>query len=453
MATNSPTVSRHQEILQSCLKKHHPIPEKGQILVGISGGPDSVYLAFLLYTAGFEISLAHVNYGLRNLDSIKEEELIKAYGKEWKVPIYIKRENPKDRMLDSKDSLQQIAREIRYSFFEELMEAHKIEHCALAHHADDQAESILMSLIKGNADRIIHAIPISREKYVRPMIELSRADIMEGLKEAKLEFSHDISNDSNDYLRNQMRNQVLPLLESINPSIRSQLLRKEERYQQQKDSLDQFASKYLEKGLESPHHFSWEEIEKDLNPDQLDQVLILLLKKWGLHGNDLWNSLALKESLSGKMIITAHGKVIKDRKAFIWEKEEKSDRGNSSYRIESWQGKESFKLGKWELALEEVKETDFSKQGSYYVSLDKLSFPLNFRSVSTGDRMKPLGMKHHKKLSDIMIDAKWSKPQKEQAILMEDQEKICLLLDFRISEEIKLSNTNQRILEVRFRSK
>ena len=451
MPTNSPTVSKHQEILLSCLQKHHPIPDKGQILVGISGGPDSVYLAFLLYTAGFKISLAHVNYGLRNLDSINEEELVKAYGKEWKVPIYIKRENPKDRMLDSKDSLQQIAREIRYSFFEELMEAHKIEHCALAHHADDQAESILMSLIKGNADRVIHAIPVSRDKYVRPMIELSRTDIMEGLKEAELEFSHDISNDSNDYLRNQMRNQVLPLLESINPSIRTQLLKKEELYQQQKISLDQYASGYLSKGLISPHQFSWEEIESDLSAEQLDQVLILLLKKWGLHGNDLWNSLALKDSLSGKMVLTSQGKVIKDRKAFILDKGGKS-KTVDHYRIGIWQGKESFELGNWEIVLEEVKEADFSKEGSYYFSLDKLSFPLNFRKVSIGDKMKPLGMQQHKKLSDIMIDAKWSQPRKEAAILMEDQEKICLSIDFRISEEIKLSKPTARIIELRFRS-
>jgi len=452
VATNSPTVSKHQEILLSCLQKHHPIPENGQILVGISGGPDSVYLAFLLYTAGFKISLAHVNYGLRNLDSVKEEALIEAYAKEWKVPIYIKRENPKDRMLDSKDSLQQIAREIRYSFFEELMLDHKIEHCAIAHHADDQAESILMSLIKGNADRVIHSIPISRDKYVRPMIELSRADIMEGLKEAELSFSHDISNDSNDYLRNQMRNQVLPLLESINPSIRSQLLRKEELYQEQKKSLDQYASEHLAKGMISPTHFSWQEIEKDLSPEQLDQLLILLLKKWGLHGNDLWNSLALKDSLSGKMVLTSQGKIIKDRKAFILDKREKTERADH-HRIERWQGKESFELGNWEIELEEVEETDFSKKGTYYFSLDHLRFPLSFRKVSTGDKMKPLGMQQHKKLSDIMIDAKWSQLRKEAAILMEDQEKICLLIGFRISEEIKLSNTHQRIIELRFRSK
>ncbi|MEL6253390.1 MAG: tRNA lysidine(34) synthetase TilS [Bacteroidota bacterium] len=451
MPTNSSSVSKHQKILQSCLEKHHPISKNEQILVGISGGPDSVYLAFLLYTMGYKISLAHVNYGLRNLDSIKEEELVFAYSKDWKVPIYIKRENPKDRMLDSGASLQQIARNIRYSFFEELMDEHDIGHCAIAHHADDQVESILMSLIKGNADRVIHAIPISRENYLRPMTELSRAEIMEGIKEAELSYSHDISNDSNDYLRNQIRNQVLPLLEEINPSIRSQLLRKEELYQQQKHSLNLYGSNYLAKGLISSYHFSWEDIEKEISPEQLDQILIQVLKNWGLHGNDLWNSLALKDSLSGKMILTAQGKVIKDRKAFILNKEEKRTRVDH-YRIERWLGKESFELGNWEIELEEVKEADFSKEGSYYFCLDNLNFPISFRIASPGDKMKPLGMKQHKKLSDIMIDAKWSQPRKEQAIIMEDLEKICLLIDFRISEEIKLSNTNQRIIELSFRS-
>lgn len=452
MSKYSPVLKKHHTSILACLEKHHPIPKNGQILIGISGGPDSVYLAFLLYTMGYRISLAHVNYGLRNLDSIKEEELVNAYAKDWNVPIYIKRENPKDRMLDSGDSLQQIAREIRYEFFEGLMQRHDISHCAIAHHADDQVESILMSLIKGNADRVMHAIPISREQYVRPLIYLSRAEILEGLREAQLSYSHDISNDSNDYLRNQIRNQVLPLLEEINPSIRGQLLRKESLYQDQKKSLDQYAAHYLAKGLKSPHHFSWEEIEEELSSEQLTHVLILLLNHWGLHGNDLWNSLALKDSLSGKMILTAKGKIIKDRKAFILQKGEKSDAGEKHYRIESWQGKESFQLENWEIVLEEVKEADFSKKGSYYFSLDELNFPVNFRKVSRGDKMKPLGMKQHKKLSDIMIDSKWSQPKKEQAILMEDQKKICLLIDFRISEEIKLSKTKERILELRFRS-
>ena len=230
------------------------------------------------------------------------------------------------------------------------------------------------------------------------------------------------------------------------------MLRKEELYQEQKKSLDQYSGSYLAKGMVSHHHFSWEEIEKELSPEQLEQVLILLLKSWGLHGNDLWNSLSLKDSLSGKMIQTTQGKIIKDRKAFILDKGEQSALIDH-YRIDGWQGKESIELGIWDIELEEVKEADFRKEGSYYICLDKLHFPLHFRYVSTGDNMKPLGMKQNKKLSDIMIDAKWSHPQKEQAILMEDQEKICLLINFRISEEIKLSNTHQRIIELRFRSK
>lgn len=444
----------HLHLLQNTLKKHNLILHDARILIAISGGPDSVYLAFLLYTLGFDISLAHVNYGLRNLDSQKEEDLVRAYSDKWKVPIYIHKENPKNRMLDSGESLQQIARKIRYSFFDSLIEAHKFDYCALAHHADDQVESILMSLIKGNSSRVIHGMPIKRGPYIRPLIDFHKENILQGLEASNLDFGLDVSNESSVYLRNKIRNQVLPLLEELNPSIRKQLLNRNALYQLQKERIEEdlasLAATQTEELPDGSKSFQWDMLDKTHSATRIQTLMTYVLEQWGWHGNDLWNAVSLIDSMPGKIIEGELGTIYRERSGILYLPLSSQIDKQAVVIITHLEAEKEFTCKGWHLQMDLVEAADFSEENAYFLAYDKLRFPLKFRSPALGDKMTPLGMSNQKKLSDIMIDNKWEKRIKEQALLIEDNEKIVALLGFRISDKVKLGPDDQKILKLSF---
>lgn len=444
----------HLNLLQNTLKKHNLILHDARILIAISGGPDSVYLAFLLYTLGFDISLAHVNYGLRNLDSQNEEDLVKAYSDRWKVPIYVHKENPKNRMLDSGESLQQIARKIRYSFFDDLIKAHKFDFCALAHHADDQIESILMSLIKGNSSRVIHGMPIQRGPYIRPLIDFHKAQILQGLEASNLDFGHDISNESNVYLRNKIRNQVLPLLEELNPAIRKQLLNRNALYKLQKEWIEEdlasLVASQIEELPDGSKSFTWDTGDKSYAVPHVQTLLTYVLEQWGWHGNDLWNAVSLIHTIPGKIITGELGTIYRERSGVLFLPLSAQKSEQEEVVIPYWEQAKGFRCKGWQIQLDLVETADFSEKNAYFLAYDKLSFPLTLRSPKLGDKMTPLGMHNQKKLSDIMIDNKWEKRIKEQALLIEDKEKIVALLGFRISDKVKLDPEDQKILKLSF---
>lgn len=447
-------LQNHLNLLEKTIETHDLIPPGAKILVAISGGPDSVYMAFLLYTLGFKISLAHVNYGLRNLDSENDEALVKSYSKRWKVPIYIHKENPNSRMLDFGESLQQSARFIRYQFFEGLIKSQSYDNCALAHHADDQAESILISLIKGNSDRVLHGMPIKRGPFIRPLIDFRKKDILAGLEEAGLNFGHDISNDGNDYLRNKIRNQVIPLLSELNPSITQQLLDRERLYQAQKDQLDaEMEALYLQMLDEYPDGTKtlyWELPGEPLSSEKLTHLLTYAFRKWGWHGNDLWNAVDLLDKMPGRMTKGALGNIYKERMGISFIPDTKEPQSWEATLKEVPQTKLRLNSGAWLLDIEQVKQAHFGDPSVFYLDIDSLSFPLRLRKPQQGERMKPLGMDRRKKLSDIMIDAKWSHYDKQVALILEDQNRIVALVGFRISESVKLSPQSTNILKVSF---
>ena len=450
MLNNSHIGKIQQKRLLDSLDAYEIYPHNSSILVGISGGPDSVYLAYLLHTLDFRISLAHVNYGLRNKDSEYEEELVRNYADKWNARIYVHKENPKTRMLDSGESLQQIARQIRYDFYEECMNFGPHSHCLLAHHQDDQIESILLSFIKGNNSRVLHGMPKKRGKYIRPILDFTKEEILEGLKEAGLEYSLDISNDSNDYMRNKIRNQLIPLLEEINPAIKTQILHKEELYKEQKRALSQQLYELsMHRVHMQPKGMKYIDLSGLEETEGLMRAFVTsLLEGYGLHGYLLWQAVDLLNSPSGKFVEYEHGRIYRERGGLS-----KINHSHPSDR-EISEGEAEFCVFEYEgfvFELSTVSEADFSKENTYYLNKDKLRFPLRFRHPKEGEKMKPLGMRQSKKLSDIMIDEKWTQIAKKVATLIEDQEKICALVNFRISEEIKLKKDTKNILQISFR--
>lgn len=199
--------------------------EKGsKIVVGVSGGPDSVCLLDVLATLSkkfaFELHIAHVNYNLRGSDSIKDCELVKKLGDKYGIQVSLIGPNK----ADYKGNLESNLRNLRYDFFEKLRNELGFDLIAVAHNLDDQAETVLMRIIRGSGLEGLSSIKAKRDTVIRPLLKISKKEILAYNKQNKLKFRLDKSNKNLDFTRNRIRHELLPYLEKhFNQSIKGTL--------------------------------------------------------------------------------------------------------------------------------------------------------------------------------------------------------------------------------------
>ncbi len=188
--------------------------EKGsKILVGVSGGPDSVclldVLSFLAKKYDFELQIAHVNYGLRGQDSRDDEKLIKELGKKYKLKVNILR--PRKDLY--KGNIENSLRNVRYAYFEDLRNKLQFDFIAVAHNQNDQAETVLMKMLRGTGLNGLAAMRPKSTSVIRPLLQITKVEILAYLKEKNLTYRMDKSNQQLDILRNKVRHEVIPYFE------------------------------------------------------------------------------------------------------------------------------------------------------------------------------------------------------------------------------------------------
>ncbi|MCI9365127.1 MAG: tRNA lysidine(34) synthetase TilS [Clostridia bacterium] len=235
-----------KEQVINVIKKYNLIENGDKIVVGVSGGPDSICLINLLYDIQnakeieFKIYVCHINHMIR-IEAKDDEEFVKNYCEKKKIPFFSKHANIEELTKKLKIGTEEAGRKVRYEFFEEILKKEKANKIATAHTKNDNVETVLMNIIRGAGTAGLKGIEAKREnKYIKPLIEISRKEIEEYCKENKLNPRYDKTNDENIYTRNKVRNILIPLIEEkFNPNIVETI-----------DRLSNLASKeneYLEK--------------------------------------------------------------------------------------------------------------------------------------------------------------------------------------------------------------
>lgn len=406
-------------------------------LLACSGGADSVSLGETLHSLSIPFDIAHVNYKLRGNDSEEDQRLVENLAQKWNANLYCHSVEIAD--WSQGESLQAEARKIRYTFFEELLETGKYEACLLAHHQDDQAETLLMSLIKGNNFSILNPMPQARPGYLRPFLSVSTKICRNALLEWKTPWREDVSNKKNVYTRNALRNNILPALQEINPGITRKLEEKSQQYQHQISLLEALLVPLLEPAIsvtEQVHTFSWQHLPNALVARHLPTILAFVLSRWGFHGNHVWLAAELASADSGK-IYEFEGRLQKGRQLVQWIKKVTIDQQLFIKSLEDLPV--SGICSGRKVSLEQIPTPDsfISSDDTHFLSPKKIRFPMLIRAPKTGERMIPLGMTGSKMISNIMIDQKFRPAQKHLAIVLTDQEGIITLSDFRIADRVK----------------
>ena len=376
-------------------------PRGSKILVGLSGGPDSVTLLHLLLKIkedfNLEIAAVHVNHMLRGEESERDERFVTNLCEEWNVPLFVERVDVPS--ISKGRNVEAVAREERYKKFREVLKKWKGDFVALGHTASDLAETVILNLTKGTGIKGLRGFSPKREVFVRPLFEVTRGEVEAYVRENALPFVTDSSNFCLKYERNLIRHKVVPVLKRINPSFERSVLRTSEVLSGLLDFLDKVAEEFLDSNFKNGRCFPLEKL-KGVHPFLLSEVIRKAYRR--VAGKELSfektaSILQLLEKSGYKEFHPHKGfKVFKDQKSLCFEREKEE---------------EPFYFEVKELPAT-VETPLFSLKFQKNVGLPILSleefnkYGLVVRTRRAGDKIEINGV--HKKLKKFLIERKVS---------------------------------------------
>ena len=416
------------------------------LFVAVSGGVDSICLVHILKSLGHNVNVAHCNFGLRGRDSDLDEGLCKKFANELNVSFFSKKFQTTEFAKEQNISIQMAARELRYSWFEEVMQKRNIDKLVTAHHINDQIETILYNLVKGTGIAGLRGMPFSNERVVRPFIFTRKADILNYARENKLEWREDESNQEDKYHRNRIRNTVIPELENINPGLIQTFANNIHRFR----SLEALLSSNVTEVKSQYWKESREVIELKMDWFDYDKggliILEELLKPYLFSYDQIVKIASSINNGSGNSFKSEKALVTIDRKkVFIsFQKTEKIE------PVEIHSLDTQMNISSHHFTFEISSNLTFDPEPRFaFLDYDKIKFPLIARNWKEGDRFSPLGMKGQKKISDFMIDAKIPVNLKEQVVVFESDSEIAWVAGQRISDHFKITAKTRSVFIIK----
>lgn len=485
MAGSSPASHHplHNQVIRAIRARAllHP----GQsVLVAVSGGPDSVALLSILHGLAkawkLSLSVVHCNYGLRGIESDEDASFVAALCHRLNVPCCIRPLHIGVREAGASSSLQARARDLRYRLFRDLAGELQADRVALGHTADDQAETVLLRMLRGAGLRGLAGMPHTRERlFVRPLLGATRREILSYLTAVGMSYRTDSSNAKSVYLRNRVRQEVLPVLESLTPAVTRLLARQADMLRADDQLLDHLAARCLRRVMQrsDPSKIVLDRAAFRRQPTALQRRMLRLAihaltpASAGLRSDQLLAmlaSLATKRSgkawTIGQLVVTCdQGTVevtLKSERPLVSGPRgvfqgETTVTGSEVVTVVSLPSTASWPPTGEVIRLRPVTQArglELLKAPSSAAALfdaDHLLFPLTIRSWRRGDWFVPTGMAgRRKKLQDYFTDAKLSRSMREHIPLLLSQGQIAWIVGRRIDARFAATTSTTRFMLV-----
>lgn len=460
------------------VREYRMIPPGAAILAGISGGPDSVcllhVLTLLAQSLRLRLGIAHLNHGLRSTDSDEDADFVRSLAEKQNLPFFYKKTDVRKTAQKSRQSLEEAGRNERYAFFDGILDSHGFDRIALGHHRDDNAELILMNLLRGTGPSGLSGIPPVRGHIIRPLIKASRIEIMDCLAENALRYVTDHTNADPAFLRNKIRHELMPLLrQEYNQNVEatldrlSDIFRREENWLERltRETLDQAAIytgkdewglcvSTLEK-LHTAHlrrvlRAAIKQVKGNLRRirlSQLDAAIEIVFSKKATTWVDLPDQIRL-EKVNEHLIVRRASKNLRSTNPL-------RDPPVYHYEIRL----EDLPIQLW---IPEIRKTlSISEADSYslpdltrkarasveFFDFDGLCFPLIVRNPEPGDRFVPFGMKGSQKIKDYFINNRVPKQERPLYPVVESRHQIVWLAGQRISNSVRVTPASKKLIK------
>lgn len=408
-----------------------------KVLLAVSGGIDSMYMAMHASELfkGASLAVAHCNFNLRGEESDGDERFVREWCESAELTYFVNHFDTSEYAKQKGLSIEMAARELRYGWFASLCREKGIDAVAVAHNANDNAETLLLNLLRGTGSRGMRGmskesrLEDSEIRLLRPLLGVSREEIREWMLSNGADWREDSTNAQSEYKRNLLRNRVFPLLKQVNPSVVKTLNADMQRFAQVDEIAQDYYSEHIELVMDRSGAIK---IGTLLELTHWKYMLWRLLEGSGIAAEEFESLLSCLESgrqLAGKRfgpVLGASGRLEIDKAEYPCKRELRYEIVESS----------------------EIK-TLRQPAGVLIMDADKVALPLKVRAWREGDWMQPLGMRGRKKLSDMMTDLHWSRSQKAEAQVIELKEsQVAALLFERIDDSVKVGVDTLRVLRI-----
>ena len=460
-----------REKVLSYIKDNSLIESGDKILVALSGGPDSICLLNILLELkeelNIDIAAAHLNHLLRGEDAFKDEEYVINICNSMGIKCFVKRVDINGYAKEHKLSSEMAGRNVRYNFFDEIVEEEGFNKVATAHNANDQAETILFRLMRGTGLEGLGGIKASRDnKIIRPILCLSREQVEKYIELKNLSPRIDKTNFEKIYNRNKIRLDMLPYMkENFNQDIIQTLNRMSLLLQKDNEFLENLSLSFYNKYcIQYDDYFI---IKKEIFKEEesiVNRVLRHAITRYSKSNYDfemkhIYKISYLAKNNSGKSVDLPNGIYVENIYGDIYiknkiKKYDISDKKEKIILSKDNINKNTIEFNKFSIefsVMSNYQSNDIRlNQGNLmqYFDFDKINDNISIRNRNDGDKLIPLGMSGSKKLKDIFIDMKIPKEERDNIPILCFDEKIAWIIGIRTSENYKLTNESKNILKV-----
>lgn len=452
------------EAVRAFIQEHALLAAGSPVLVGVSGGLDSMVLLHVLHVLGYKPYGVHVNYGLRGKASDADEALVASVCTDLDVPFQAVARRVKVQGEGGGHSLQNVARDARYAVFADVARQQQIATVAVAHHQDDQAETVLLQLFRGTGLDGLAGMRPKRKldpsgdlDLIRPLLGVARADLRTYAVQHNVPWREDASNTDSTYLRNRLRQDVMPLLEQyFGTSVPKHIA---------KTAL--LVQGYLASTIEPGLATIWNRARLDaaddsrLNIRVLDEqptvwrqrVILKALRTWLPEAPRDAAFVAridkLRTAAVGQRVESGNGIIWRGREDVIFDRRTEVDR-SFSVQITS-AGTYQTPEGTLHLNAEDVSVEWSGSRWQEVVDAEKLSFPLTLRYWEQGDRIQPLGMAQTKLVSDLLTDAKVPVHRRGQTLVVSAGNQVVWVVGQRLGHRFRVTPTTRCVVKMVFK--
>ena len=455
------------EQFRAFITSNHLINKGDRILVALSGGVDSMVLAELLRKEGYDIAFAHCNFHLRGKESDEDEQFVRDYAKRVGVKLFVKQFDTLDYVENNKVSVEMAARELRYAWFNDLINANehlnssdaaqkvagewqnlRFDKLALAHHADDQIETFFINLLRGSGIKGLKAMQPRNGMYIRPLLWATRAEIRQFAGANGIQWREDSTNSDTIYLRNKIRHDLMPVFDSIKPEAREKILESVNHLASENQLYRELLKEKLSQ-IETVdgvlHSIEKSSLQQTVIPTegrnllQSKQLLFEWIREFGFSYSQCESIFSSLNSEPGKEFYSAEYQLVIEKETIeIFPKAINAINAINALKVSQFEKTPNFKLQTSNLNIAQL-------------DYDKLKLPLKTRCWQQGDRFHPLGMRGTKLVSDFFNDNNFTTFQKKTTpILVDSDDQIVWIVGHRIDDRFKITEKTKTIYQINF---
>lgn len=411
------------------IEKEDLFSKQDKILVALSGGADSVALTRILITLGYHCEAAHCNFELRGEESDRDEDFVRNFCRSLNIKCHSIHFETRRYAAQQSISIEMAARELRYNWFSKICEESDCQVVAVAHHKDDSVETMLLNLIRGTGINGLLGIRPKNGNVVRPLLCASRQEVVEYLHRMNQTYVTDSTNLEDEYTRNKIRLNLLPLMEEINPSVKDGLVKTSSYLNDVSKVYQQAIKESIDRIFITPEKEI--SIEKLMNEPAPQALLFEVLSPLGFNSTQVEEVYGSLNGQPGKRFISSQWQVVKDRDLLLIEKVKTAN-------------------DKPQIIFEEVlftKEFVIPKdKNTACFDANKFKGVISIRKWEKGDYFIPFGMKGKKLVSDFMTDSKFSLLKKEQQWVLSCNDQIAWLIGERTDNRFRIDDSTQKVI-------